>query len=106
MLPGGDEQENGQLKRNRLVVGVGKIDLSPAAKSHCTSLSDWEHYSQSPWINPTAASHNLSRRPPDKLSHSQAVHDGRASRTLHIKPSPLSHGCLRICFARKVLLIG
>lgn len=36
----------------------GEIDLSPAAKSHCMSLSDKEHYSQSLWINSTAAPHD------------------------------------------------
>lgn len=36
----------------------GEIDLSPAAKSHCMRLSDREHYSQSPWINSTAAPHD------------------------------------------------
>lgn len=36
----------------------GEIDLSPAAKSHCMSLSDREHYSQSLWINSTAAPHD------------------------------------------------
>lgn len=35
-----------------------EIDLSPAAKSHCMSLSDGEHYSQSLWINLTAVPHN------------------------------------------------
>lgn len=83
----------------------GEIDLSPAAKSHCMRLSDREHYSQSLRINSTAAPHDPFRLPPDKLSHSQAVHDGRASRTFYIKTTR-SGRCLRICFAREVLLKG
>lgn len=85
----------------RLVVveggrGVGReIDLSPAAKSHCMCLSDREHYSQSQWINLPAAPHELfASFPPDKWSHSPAVHDG----TFPIK-AIWSGRCLRICFA-------
>lgn len=36
----------------------GEIDLSPAAKSHRMRLSDRQHYSQSLWINSTAAPHD------------------------------------------------
>ncbi len=50
------------MSRNGLDVGRGmlggEIDLSPAAKSHCMSQSDREHYSQSLWINSTAAPHD------------------------------------------------
>lgn len=67
----------------------GEIDLSPAAKSHCMRLSDRQHYSQSLWINSTAAPHNPFAFPPDKLSHSQAVHDGKASRMFSIKSAPI-----------------
>lgn len=45
----------------------GEIDLSPAAKSHCMSLSDGEHYSQSLWINLTAAPHDPPRLPPRQI---------------------------------------
>lgn len=41
----------------------GEIDLSPAANSHCMSPSDGEHYSQSQWINSTAAPHDPSACP-------------------------------------------
>lgn len=52
----------------------GKIDLSPAAKSHCMSLSGEEHYSQSPWINLTAAPHDLAACPQtNDLIHKQRM---------------------------------
>lgn len=36
------------------------IDSSTAVKSHCMSLSDKEHYSQSLWINLNSAPHHFS----------------------------------------------
>lgn len=52
----------------------GEIDLSPAAKSHCMSLSDGEHYSQSLWINLTAAPHDPSACPQTNyLIHKQCM---------------------------------
>jgi len=85
------------------LLGGGDIDLSPAAKSHCMSLSDGEHYSQSLWINSTAAPHNPPACPQTNyLIHKQCMMgEPRERSTLN----PHSRRCRRICFARKLLLI-
>lgn len=82
-----------------------KIDLSPAAKSHCMSLSGGEHYSQSLWINLTAAPHDLSACPQTNyLIHKQCMMGEPQEHS--ILNLPVSRRCLRICFARRMLLIG
>lgn len=81
----------------------GEIDLSPAAKSHCMSLSDREHYSQSLWINSTAAPHDPFAFPQTNYLIHKRCMMGEPRECSISKPCNL---CLRICFARKVLLIG
>lgn len=70
----------------------GKIDLSPAAKSHCMSLSDGEHYSQSLWINSTAAPRDHSACPQTNyLIHKQCMMGEPQERSI-LNPRPYHMG--------------